>query len=71
MGARRTMEIAERPEVTRARKVAASMKSQIVKLYDLPMSSIRIAEELNLPASAVRRTLAEMVPADAKLWREL
>jgi len=65
------MEIAERPEVTRARKVAASMKSQIVKLYDQPMSCIRIAEELNLPASTVRRTLAEMVPADAKLWREL
>jgi len=67
MGKRRNAD--QTTEVTP--KLTERMKSQIVKLYDLPMSSIRIAEELNLPASAVRRTLAEMVPADTKLWREL
>jgi len=68
MGTRRNVD--KTPELPKAR-VTAGQVTQIVKLYDLPMSCIRIAEELNLPVSTVRQTLAEMCPADAKLWREL
>ena len=68
MGIRRnTDKTRERPEAA----LTAAQRRQIVRLYDLPMSCMRIAEELNLPAGTVRRTLAAMCPADAKQWREI
>jgi transposase-like protein len=70
MGKRKnvTIEIAELPKGTR---LTARLKERIVKLYDAPATVSQIAQEVGVPVSAVRRTLAEMVPADAKLWREI
>ena len=70
MGKRRNAhKIAEQPEVTR--KLTAAEKRQIARLYDLPATVSQIAQDVGVSTSTVRRTLAEMCPADAKLWREL
>jgi transposase-like protein len=70
MGKRKnvTIETAEQPKGTR---LTAAQKQQIVRLYDLPATVSQIAQEVGVPRSQVRRTLAEMVPADAKLWRSI
>jgi len=72
MGRRRNIDKAETAEQTEVtRRLSARVKQRIVKLYDLPATVSQIAQDVGLPASTVRRTLAETCPADAKQWRNL